>query len=113
MVPNILNSIVGLVLIYVVILHQGWIEQRFFPLLAFAGIILVLALWARRSDPHPWFSWTNIVLALSLAILSLLPLATMPYLAFWGAFWVGCSVPIVALWSALYQRDLNKAKVVK
>lgn len=72
---------------------------------------LALAIRARRSDPHPRYSWLNMVLAVLLGILSLFPLATQTFsnLAFWGPFWVGCAVPVVALWSALYQRDLRRA----
>lgn len=103
MIANLLNTLVGLVLAYATVLHPTWIEQRYYPLLAFAVVMLVLALWARRTDPHPWFSWVNIVMSVALGILSLLPLATMPYLAFWGSFWVGCTVPVVALWAALYK----------
>lgn len=109
MIANLINTIAGLMLVYSIVLHPTWVEQRYFPLLGFAAVMLVMAVWARRSDPHPWFSWTNIVLAIALGLLSLLPLATLPYLTFWVAFWVGCSVPIVALWAALYRRDLRVA----
>lgn len=110
MIANIINIVAGLVLTYAAILHPTWTEQRFFPLLGFAIVFLVMALWARRSDPHPWYSWVNIVLAVALGLLSLLPLATMPYLSFWGSFWVGCAVPIVAFWALLYSRDLAHAR---
>lgn len=111
MIANILNTIVGVFLAYAVVLHPNWIEQQYFPLLGFAIVILALALVARRSDPHPWYSWVNLVLAVALGLLSLFPLATQTFsnLAFWGPFWVGCVVPVISLWSALYQRDLRKA----
>ncbi|MCK9514797.1 MAG: hypothetical protein WCZ18_00060 [Ottowia sp.] len=111
MIANLLNTLVGIVLAYAVVLHPTWIEQQYFPLLGFAAVIFVLAIWARLSDPHPWYSWVNMVLAVLLGILALFPLATQTFsnLAFWGPFWVGCTVPVVALWSALYQRDLRKA----
>ncbi len=103
MIPNLINTITGLVLAYAAVLHPTWIEQRYLPLAAFAAIILVMALWARRNDTHPWFSTVNIVLAIALGLLSLLPLATLPNLAFWGGFWIGTLVPTVALWAALYR----------
>ncbi|MCZ2104138.1 MAG: hypothetical protein OZ923_11515 [Comamonadaceae bacterium] len=109
MFANLINTIAGLVLVYSVVLHPTWVEQRYFPLMGFAAVFLVLAVVARRGDPHPWFSWTNIALAIALAILSLFPLATLPYLTFWVSFWVGCTVPILALWALLYRRDLRKA----
>jgi len=108
-IPNLINTLAGLVLVYSVVLHPTWVEQRYVPLLGFAAVIFVMALWARRGDPHPWFSWVNIALALVLALLSLLPLATLPYLSFWVGFWVGCAVPVVALWAALYRRDVAAA----
>ena len=103
MIPNIVNTIVGLALAYVVVLHPTWAEPRFVPLGVFALVILVMALWARRSDARRWFSTVNIVLAIVLGLLSLLPLATMPNLAFWGGFWIGCLVPTIALWAAIYR----------
>lgn len=110
MIANLINTVAGLALVYATVLHSTWLEQRYWPLLGFAVVILVLALWARRSDPHPWYSTVNIVLAVGLGVLALLPLATLPYLAFWGAFWIGCSVPVVALWAALYRRDVLAGK---
>lgn len=103
MIPNLINTLTGLALAYATVLHPTWIEQRYLPLAAFAAVILAMALWARRSDPHRWFSSVNIVLAIALGALSLLPLATLPNLSFWGGFWVGCLVPTVALWAALYR----------
>jgi len=103
MIPNLINTLVGLVLAYATVLHMTWIEQQYLPLGAFAIIILVMALWARRTDAHPWFSTANIALAVALGILSLLPLPTLPNLTFWGGFWVGSLVPVFALWAAIYR----------
>ena len=103
MIPNLVNAVAGLVLVYASVLRPTWVEQRYLPLAGFALVILVMALWARRSDAHPWFSSVNIVLALALGLLSLLPLATLPNLTFWGGFWVGTLVPTIALWAALYR----------
>ena len=103
MIPNIINAIVGLALAWVVVLHPTWAEQRYVPLGAVALVIFVVALWARHSDARRWFSTVNIVLAIVLALLSLLPLATMPQLAFWGGFWVGWLVPTIALWAVIYR----------
>lgn len=103
MIPNIINTLVGLVLAYAVVLHPTWFEQRYLPLGGFAIAIFVLALWARRTDARRWFSTVNIVLAIVLAALSLLPLATLPNLTFWGGFWIGAVVPTVAFWAVLYR----------
>jgi len=109
MIPNLINTLGGLALMYAVVLHAAWVEQRYFPLAAFAVVFLVMALWARRTDPHPWFSWTGIIASVALGILSLFELATLPYLTFWASFWIGCTVSIVAFWALLYNRDLRKA----
>lgn len=103
MIPNLINTVVGLVLAYSVVLHPAWVGQQYLPFGAFAVVIIVMAVWARFSDPRRWYSTVNILLAIALAILSLLPLATLPNLTFWGGFWIGCLVPIIALWAAIYR----------
>lgn len=103
MIPNLINTILGLVLVYATVLHPAWVERPYFPLAAFAVLMLGMALWARRSDSHPWFSNVNTVLAVALGVLSLLPLPTLPELTFWGGLWIGVLVPTIALWAALYK----------
>lgn len=103
MFANFVNTIVGLILVYAVVLHPAWTGQRFLPYGGFALVILVLAAAARFTDPRRWFSTVNIVLAVALGILSLLPLATLPDLSFWGGLWIGCLVPTIALWAALFR----------
>lgn len=103
MIANLLNCIVGLALVFVVVVHPTWAEQRYVPFLVFAAVILVLALWARASDARRWFSNVNVVMAIGLAILSTLPLATLANLTFWGGFWVGAVVATVALWAVLFR----------
>lgn len=103
MIPNLLNCIAGLALVYAVVVHPTWAEHRYVPFVAFAAIMFVLALWARAGDARRWFSNVNIVLAIALAILSTLPLATLPNLTFWGGFWVGAVVATVALWAVLFR----------
>lgn len=103
MIPNLVNTLLGLGLMYATVLHHTWVEQQYLPFGAFALVFLVMALWARRTDAHPWFSNVNIVLAIALGALSLLPLPTLPNLTFWGGFWIAALVPTVALWAALYR----------
>lgn len=103
MIPNAINVIVGLALSYVVVLHPAWAGQRYVPFGVFAIVILLMALWARWSDARRWFSTVNIVLAIALGLLALLPLATLPNLTFWAGFWIGAVVPTVALWAILYR----------
>ena len=109
MIPNIINTLVGLFLAYLVVLRPLWAERQYFPLLVFAAVIFAMALWARRTDPARWFSNVNIVLAVLLAIMELMPLPTLPNLTFWGGFWIGILVPVVALWAVLYRPELPAA----
>lgn len=113
MIPNLVSTITGLALAYVVVLHPAWVEHQYLPLAAFAIIILIMAVWARRSDAHPWFSSVNILLAIGLGILSLLPLETLPDLTFWAGFWVGCLAPTLALWAALYRPERGSIDYAK
>ena len=113
MIANLLNTILGLVLAYATVLHPSWIEHRYWPLLGFAAGFLVLALWARRSDPQRWFSTVNIALAIALGVMALFPLETMPNLTFWANFWVGSLVPTISLWAALFGRDINRGLITK
>lgn len=112
MIPNLVSTVTGLVLVYATVLHPNWVERRYLPFGLFAAIILVMALWARRRDVHPWFSSVNIVLAIALGVLSLQPLATLPSLTFWGGFWVGTLAATVALWSALLRPKRVRAAAI-
>lgn len=105
MIPNLINTIAGLVLVYATVLHPTWVGQRFGPFAVSAVLILVMALWARRSDSLRWYSNVNIACAIALGALSVLPLAIFPNLTFWAGLWIGVLVPICALWSVLYRPD--------
>lgn len=107
MIPNLINTLTGLVLAYAVVLHPTWVGHQYLPLSAFAAVILLMALWARRSDAHRWFSDVNILLAVGLGILSLLPLESLSEVTFWTGFWVACLVPTFALWAALYHPQMQ------
>jgi len=113
MIPNLLNTLAGLALMYGVVVHPTWVENRYLPLGAFAIAILVLAVWARFSDARRWFSSVEIVMAIALGILSTLPMATLPNLTFWGGFWVGAVVATTALWAALFRPKSGPAAAAK
>lgn len=113
MIPNTINTLAGLALMYATVLHPTWAGRQYLPFGAFALVILVMALWARRSDAHRWFSSVNVVLAIALGVLSLLPLPTLPNLTFWGGFWVAALVPTIALWAALYRPKRVEALTIE
>lgn len=103
MIPNVLNALVGLVLVYAAILAPHLIANGVGLLLGAAVVMFILALWARRSDHHPWQNNVNMVLAVILAGVTVLQFAGVPPVTFWSVFWVGISVAVLALWAALYR----------
>ncbi len=102
MIANVANAAIGLALVYVAILSPQVLEGHVVRNLAVAVVIFGLALWARRSDFHPWQSTTSMVLALGLFGLGWMQMLPFPLLTFWGLFWVGLLVAILSLWGALY-----------
>ena len=103
MIPNILNAVVGLILVYAAILAPQLINHGVGLLLGAAVLMFILAFWARRSDHHPWQNSINMALAVVLAGVTLLQFAGVPPARFWSVFWVGISVAVQALWAALYR----------
>jgi len=107
MIANIANTVLGLILVYFAVLQPAAVEGGGSTLwLALAGVIVVaLAFLARRSDPGKWYSATNFVAGAWLLVLAALhAFSVAPALvSFWGVFWSGCIVAVVALWAALYK----------
>ena len=104
MIPNVLNAMLGIWLVYVAILDPAWADRT--ALLGLAAVVVAAcAAWARASDFAHWQSNTNIVLALVLLALAALQAAgvVVPVLRFWGLLWIGILVAILALWAALYR----------
>jgi hypothetical protein len=111
MIANLINTVLGLALVWAAVLepdllHSPWV------LIVGAVVIFVLEIWARLSDHHPWQSTTNMVLAVCLLAVGLLKLvgASDPLVQFWGVFWIGTAVSIVALWAALYRPNVQRAR---
>ena len=108
MLPNIVNTLFGIFLVYAAVLAPALLSGR--PYLTVGGgiLILILAALAIRSDHHPWQNTVNMLMALLLIVLGVLPLATYPVVTFWGVFWVGTVVAVLALWAALYRPALGE-----
>jgi hypothetical protein len=108
MMANFATVFIGLWLVYRAIFSVPAGDMSQIELMS-AGIVLVLlALWARRTDLMSWHSWTNIVLA---AIILLLAAAhrvvgSDPLVAFWMILLIGITVAITAMWSILYRPDI-------
>ena len=107
MIPNLLNTALGIALVYCAILVPGPLHDSAWPLMAAGISIFVLGLWARRSDKLKWFNLVNVALGAALVLLgiarTLIPVH--PLVMFWWVFWVGIIVAVLAFWSALYTRD--------
>lgn len=103
MLPNIVNTLIGIFLVYVAVLNPELVAGRGYALVAAGVVVLVLAALAVRSDHHPWQNIVNALMALLLVLLGVLPLNTYPIVTFWGLFWAGIVVAVMALWAALYR----------
>lgn len=104
MIANILNTLLGLVLVYGAILAPAPLQASVWFLPVAGAAIVGLALWARSTDRIKWFNLTNTVLGAALLVLaaSRTLLVVHPLVVFWWVFWVGILVAVFAFWSALY-----------
>lgn len=105
MIANLLNTLLGLWLVYVTVLDPAWAGASPWKLPLVGAVVLVLALWARASDFRKWQSSVNLVLGALLLVLAALHWRgdAPPLLMFWGVFWPGILVAVLALWAALYR----------
>lgn len=104
MVPNLINAIIGIWLVYLAVLNPALIgEGR--KVVYIAGIgVLVLGVWARGSDYVKWYSSTNIVLGVILLLTAGLQfILWSEAITFWMVFWIGMTVAIISLWAVLYR----------
>lgn len=112
MIPNGLNTLLGIALVYCAILAPGTLHQTIWPLFAGGVGIVVFATWARVTDQLKWFNLVNAVLGAALIVLGIAHTMTnVPQLiTFWWVFWVGCVVAVLAFWSAMYTCDHSRVK---
>lgn len=108
MLPNIVNTLFGLFLVYAAVLNPALLSERRYLTIGGGIVILILAGLAMRTDHHPWQNTVNMLMGLLLTVLGILPLATYPVVTFWGVFWVGTVVAVLALWAALYRPALGE-----
>lgn len=105
MIPDLLNTLLGLWLAYAAIFPQsaGTGGNR----LVFVGALLTiaLALWARRSDFSRWQSSATIAAGTILALITMADLLThvSAVLMFWTVLWAGLVSATMSLWAALYR----------
>ncbi len=105
MVANGLNVLLGLWLVYVAVLDPTFVNDVTWRLVAMAVAVIVLAGIAVRTEYLKWVSVTNVVIGIVLIILAGLRSQVLApdLLMFWGVFWSGIVVSVLAFWSILYR----------
>jgi hypothetical protein len=105
MVANLINTLIGLAMVYAAVLDPRLVAPGTVTLFFLGVVILGLSMWARATDSAGWFSHTNLVVGVGVLVLAGLQQMnlTEPLMNFWGVFWCGLIVSVVALWAALYR----------
>ncbi len=108
MIANFVTILIGLGLVYRAIFSIPAGDMSQTELIAAGVAVVLLALWARRTDFMSWHSGTNIVLA---AIVLLLAVARRvvgvdPLVSFWMILLIGITLAVAAMWSILYRPDI-------
>ena len=105
MIANCATILIGLWLVYRAIfsLPPGAVSET--ELIAASVAVIVLALWARRTDVMGWHSGTNIALAVIVLLLAAAHRAVGVDSAtsFWMILLVGIAAAVIAMWSILYR----------
>ena len=106
MIANLLNTALGLTLVYGAVLAPAPLYERAWLLIATGIVIVALAGTARTGDRVKWFNLTNAMLGAALVLLGIARtvMPVHPLVMFWWVFWVGNIVAVLAFWSALYTR---------
>ena len=111
MIANFATILIGLWLVYRAIysVPAGGMSQT--ELTAAGVAVILLALWARRTDFMSWHSGTNIVLAAIVLLLAAAGRAVQvdPLVSFWMILLIGIAVAVAAMWSILYRPNIAQA----
>jgi hypothetical protein len=111
MIANLLNGLVGLGLAYSAIFATppGNMNNTWLAISSVA--IIVLAAWARQTDPAGWQSATNFVLGVVLLLEAAARwvVEVAPLVSFWSILLIAIAIAIMALWSVLYQPDAARS----
>ena len=104
MIPNLINTLIGIWLVYAAVLNPTELGGR---LEVFgAGIAaLAVAVWAYQADYIKWPATTAGALGAAFALYAGFESSEPSgFLTFWIALFVGIAIAIVSLWSALYRQ---------
>jgi hypothetical protein len=109
MIPNLINTVIGIWLVYVAVLNPSLIGAGTWTIYASGLAIVVAAFWARASDSVTWYSSTNVVLGFVLLLTAgSQAIIWSEAITFWVVFWTGISVAVIALWAALYRPEVRE-----
>jgi hypothetical protein len=113
MIANFATILIGLWLVYRAIFSIPAGEMSQIELLGAALAVILLALWARRTDSMSWHSGTNIVLAVIILLLAAAHrvVGVDPLVSFWMILLIGITAAIAAMWSILYRPEIVQAAV--
>jgi len=111
MIANSATVLIGLWLIYRAIFSIPAGDMSQIELIAAGTAVILLALWARRTDFMRWNSWTDILLAALLLLLAAAHrlVGVDPFVSFWMLLLIGIAVAISAMWSILYRPNAAQA----
>lgn len=111
MIADLANGALGIALIYVAILRQQFLQSSGGVLLeVLAGIVIALLAVAALASRDQWYSRVLIPVGIALALFGLLArTVVLPLpLESWFVFWIGIFTAVIALWGALYPRNLQE-----
>lgn len=104
MIPNLINTAIGIWLVYAAVLNPAELGGRL-AVLASGIAVLVLAIWAYQADYLKWPATTAGALGAGLAVYAGIQLSeSSGFVTFWIALFVGIAVAVASLWSALYRQ---------
>lgn len=111
MVANFATILIGLWLAYRAIFSLPPGEVNHTELVVAGVALILLALWARRTDFMSWQSGTNIALAVIILLLAAAHrvVGVDPPVSFWMILLIGITTAIAAMWSILYRPDSVQA----
>ena len=111
MIANFATVLIGLWLVYRAIfsIPAGDVSQ--IELTAAGIAVILLSLWARRTDFLSWHSWTNIVLAAIILLLAGVRqmVEVDPQASFWIILLIGITMAVTAMWSIMFRPNIVQA----
>ena len=109
MIPNLINTVIGIWLVYVAVLNPSLIGAGTWTIYASGLAIVVVAFWARASDFMTWYSSTNVVFGFTLLLTAgSQAILWSEAITFWVVFWTGISVGVISLWAVLYRPEVTE-----